>query len=75
MSQEDNFKKKPMTREELLALPAVIDLRTAANALGIGHAKAYPLAKAGNFPVPIHKLGGAYRVPLEPLLEYLGIRR
>ena len=67
--------KKPLTRQDLFALPAVIDLVTAANALGISRSVAYQLAQRGQFPTPAHKLGGSWRVPLEPLLEYLGIAR
>jgi hypothetical protein len=40
-----------ITRAELQAMPTVIDLPTAARALGLGRTKAYELAKAGQFPV------------------------
>lgn len=36
--------------DELLQLPAMIDLATAARALGVGRTKAYELAKSGAFP-------------------------
>ncbi len=62
-----------MNREELLALPASVDLVTAAKALGIGRTTAYQLARAGELPVPVLRLGVRYRVPTAALLEVLGI--
>ena len=45
---------------ELLALPAAVPLwPTAARALGIGRTKAHQLARAGQFPVPVLRLGAA----------------
>ncbi|GAA4863944.1 DNA-binding protein [Saccharopolyspora cebuensis] len=62
-----------MTRAELLALPAAIDLVTAGRALGIGRTKAHELARAGQFPVRVLRLGSAYRVPTAEVLDLLGI--
>ncbi len=62
-----------MNREELLALPASVDLVTAAKALGIGRTTAYQLARAGELPVPVLRLGVRYRVPTAALLAVLGI--
>jgi excisionase family DNA binding protein len=62
-----------VNREELLALPASIDLVTAARALGIGRTTAYQLARAGELPVPVLRLGVRYRVPTAALLQILGI--
>jgi hypothetical protein len=42
--------KRPMTTEEVLTLPAVVDLLTAARALGIGRTAAYTLARRGESP-------------------------
>lgn len=36
-----------MTTEELLRLPAVVDLPTAADVLGVGHSSAYELVRTG----------------------------
>ena len=69
------FSKKALSREEVLNLPPAIDLVTAANVLGISRSVAYKLAQSGDFPTTIHKLGGSYRVPTQPLLDYLGITR
>jgi excisionase family DNA binding protein len=58
---------------ELRDLPAVVDLETAARALGIGRTKAYELAKHGEFPCRLRRIGNTYRVPTAELLRYLGI--
>jgi len=62
-----------MTRDELLALPAVVDLTTAARALRIGRTRAFELARRDEFPVPVLRVGVTYRVPTAPLLELLGL--
>lgn len=62
-----------LTRQELLALPAAIDIRTAGRALGIGERKSYGMAQRGEFPVRVLRLGGQYRVASADLLTYLGI--
>lgn len=62
-----------MNRQELLALPATVDLVTAARALGIGRTTAYQLARAGELPVPVLRLGARYRVPTAALLSALGV--
>ncbi|WP_211297491.1 hypothetical protein [Geodermatophilus tzadiensis] len=64
-----------MTRTELLALPTTVDLVTAARALSIGRTLAYQLARAGNFPVPVLRLGTRYRVVTSGLLAVLGVER
>jgi predicted DNA-binding transcriptional regulator AlpA len=62
-----------VNRDELLALPATVDLVTAARALGIGRTTAYQLARAGEFPIPVLRLGARYRVVTSGLLAALGI--
>jgi Helix-turn-helix domain len=62
-----------MSRAELLALPPTTDLVTAARALGIGRTTAYELARAGEFPTPILRLGARYRVVTSGLLAALGL--
>ena len=64
-----------MNRDELLALPATVDLVTAARALNIGRTLAYQLARAGDFPVPVLRLGTRYRVVTSGLLAVLGVER
>lgn len=64
-----------LTRDDLLALPAAVDLLTAARALGIGRTKAQELARTGAWPTPLLKLGSQYRVPTAHLLLLLGLSR
>lgn len=62
-----------MTRDELLALPAAIDLPTAGRAFGFGRNKAFELARRGEFPVRVLRLGNSYRVPTAEVLKELGL--
>jgi predicted site-specific integrase-resolvase len=62
-----------MNTAELRALPAVVDLRTAAAALGIGRTAAYELVRTGRWPTPVLRVGGRIKVPTAPLLELLGV--
>lgn len=64
-----------MSAEELLALPPIVNLPTAARVLGIGRGTAYDLAGRGEFPVPVLRLGARWRVPTSGLLDLLGIKR
>jgi hypothetical protein len=68
---EGRVNVQAMDRDELLALPAVINLVTAARALGIGRTRAFELARRGQFPVPVLRVGATYRVPTGPLLRSL----
>jgi predicted DNA-binding transcriptional regulator AlpA len=65
--------QRDMTREELLALPAVVDLTTAAGVLGIGRTCAYELVRTGEWPTPVLRLGRLIRIPTTPLLDLLGV--
>jgi hypothetical protein len=62
-----------MTEEEIRALPVSVDPEPAFNALGIGRTRGYALLNAGDFPVPVLRIGSRYKVPKAPLLRYLGI--
>jgi hypothetical protein len=62
-----------MCVEELLALPATVNVTTAARALGIGHNKAYELIRDGQFPVRTLSLGATVRIPTAALWEALGV--
>nr|WP_308288930.1 hypothetical protein [Streptomyces humicola] len=66
---------RALTNDELLALPAVIDLDTANRALAIGRSTGYGLAKQGKYPVKVLRLGNAYRVVTADLLRLLGMER
>jgi Helix-turn-helix domain len=63
---------KGMTLDEVRALPASIDLVTAGKALGIGRTLAHDLARRGQFPVRVLRLGNRYRVPTAEVLRFLG---
>jgi hypothetical protein len=66
---------KGMSREELLALPVSVDLDTGNRALGLGlgRSKGYELAKRGEYPCKVLRLGNAYRVVTADLLDLLGL--
>jgi hypothetical protein len=58
---------------QLRSGPPSLDLLTAAAVLGIGRTRAYDLARRGEFPVRLFRIGSTYRVPVTALLELLGI--
>jgi hypothetical protein len=60
-----------MSISELRQLPAIIDIVTAARALGLGRTKAYELARRGEFPCQLFRIGDTYRVPTAALLKLL----
>ncbi|MGJ6968783.1 hypothetical protein ACSDR0_43460 [Streptosporangium sp. G11] len=62
-----------MPLAELLALPAAVDLVTAGRAWGFGRTKSHELARAGEFPCPVRRIGNTYRVTRADLLRSLGI--
>ncbi|MEU6702567.1 hypothetical protein [Streptomyces wuyuanensis] len=62
-----------MQLAELLALPVVIDLDTANRALLLGRTKGFQLAKTGEYPVPLMRVGRSYRVSRAELLRALSI--
>ncbi len=64
-----------MTAEEVRALPAVLDLPTAARVLGVGRTIAYELVRTGQWPTPVLRLGKLIRVPTAPLVDLLGLDR
>ena len=74
-SPSDGAVVMSMSSEELLSLPAVVDLPTAADVLGIGHSSAYELVRTGQWPTPVLRLGRLIRVPSAPLLALVGVER
>ena len=62
-----------LTLAEVMTLPAVTDLISAGKALGIGRTRSYELARAGEFPCPVVRVGKTYRVPTADLLALLGM--
>ena len=64
---------RAMSLDEARSLPVMITLERAARVLTIGRAKAYELAQAGQFPVPVQRVGSRYLVPTAPLLRFPGL--
>ncbi|MFI0453108.1 DNA-binding protein [Actinomadura sp. 6N118] len=62
-----------MTMGELLDLPATVDLPTAGRAFGLGRNTSYQLARRGEFPCRVLRLGRSYVVPTAELLRVLGL--
>ena len=62
-----------LDRHELLALPAVVGVSTAAKALGLSRTAAYELIREGAWPTPVFRLGRLIRIPTAPILDLLGI--
>ncbi len=60
-----------LTAASLAALPPTIDLPTAAKALGIGRTTAYQLARHGQFPCRVIRIGSLYRVSTTDLIRLL----
>jgi predicted DNA-binding transcriptional regulator AlpA len=57
---------------DLHRLPSVVDITTAGKALGLSRTRAYELAKRGEFPCRLIRIGESYRVPTAELLRLLG---
>ncbi|TYB41010.1 helix-turn-helix domain-containing protein [Actinomadura chibensis] len=62
-----------MTAAEIRSLPATIDLVTAGRVFGVGRTKAYQLARTGEFPCRVLRVGQSYRVSTADLLAVLGL--
>ena len=62
-----------MSAAEARALPVSFGLDTANKALSLGRAKGYDLAKRGQYPVRVLRIGNAYRVTRADLLSLLGV--
>jgi hypothetical protein len=64
---------KPLTVAEVMALPAVVDVVVAGRAFGLGRTTAYALARKGEFPCRVVRVGSSYRVPTAELRRELGL--
>lgn len=62
-----------MNATELAALPAVLDVGTAARVMGLSRTAAYELIRTDNWPTPVFRLGRLIRIPTAPVLELLGV--
>ncbi|MEU6718641.1 helix-turn-helix domain-containing protein [Nonomuraea sp. NPDC046802] len=58
---------QPSTRQA----PEVVSLLAAGRLLGMGRSKAYRLAKSGEFPCRVLRIGGRYAVPVRGLRALL----
>ena len=63
----------PLTVEQILSLPASVDIETTARALNIGRDKAHRLVRSGQFPITVLELGRKHRCRLIDICEFLGI--
>lgn len=61
----------PWTREKITGLGMTCGVETAAQIIGIGRTVAYRMAREGEWPTPIRKVGGRYLVTVQGLLDYL----
>ena len=61
------------TVEAIRRLGATVDVETAGAILGIGRSKSYELAKSGEFPVRVLRIGRRYLVPTPAIMALLGI--
>jgi predicted DNA-binding transcriptional regulator AlpA len=65
-------RRRVWTPDEVRRLGMTTDLETAAAIIGIGRTLAYDLARDGEFPVRLLRLGRRVVVPIGDLLAYLG---
>lgn len=61
------------TADEVRALGVTTELVTAGSVIGLGRSASYELARRGEFPVPVLKVGHRYRVVTAHLRELLGV--
>lgn len=64
---------KALSVDEVRALPASTDLETGGRCFGLGRTKTYELARSGEFPIPVLRLGSQWRVMRADILAALGI--
>ena len=64
---------KVWTIDAVRSLGATTDIETAGAILGIGRSKSYELAKSGEFPVRVLRIGRRYLVPTPSILALLGV--
>jgi excisionase family DNA binding protein len=64
--------RRVWTVAQVRELGMATDVETAASVLGIGRTTAYTLARSGEFPAPVIRIGRRYVVSVEGLLTVLG---
>jgi predicted DNA-binding transcriptional regulator AlpA len=65
--------KTTWTAERIRALGATTNVSTAAEIFGLSRDTGYHLARTGQFPVPVLRIGRQLRVPVAPILTLLGM--
>lgn len=66
--------RKVWTREAVLALGVTTDIPTAGEILaGLCRTESYDLHRSGRFPAPVLKVGRRLVVPVQPILDLLGL--
>ena len=73
MSGKPTSDRAVWSEEQVRALGVSTDLTTAAAILGIGRTTAHTLVHAGQFPVPVIRVGHRYLVPVAPILQLLAL--
>jgi hypothetical protein len=67
--------KVTWTPATVRALGVRTDVPTAGEILaGVGRAESYKMVQRGTFPVPVIRVGHRFVVPVQPILDLLGIR-
>ena len=62
-----------LSTDEILQLPAAVSLEVAGRAVGIGRTKIHTMARRGELPFEVLRLGSTYRVRKADLLKLLGL--
>lgn len=62
-----------MNPDQVRLLPAVLDVPTAADLLGLSRTAAYELIRSGGWPTPVFRLGRLIKIPTAPMLHLLGV--
>ncbi|WP_328427946.1 DNA-binding protein [Streptomyces sp. NBC_00443] len=62
-----------LTTADLLSLPPTVDVETGGRAFGLGRTTAYRLAREGQFPCKVIRVGGAWKVVTADLRRVLAL--
>ncbi|MER6633696.1 DNA-binding protein [Streptomyces sp. NPDC000987] len=74
MTHEASTEPQGLTVGDLLNLPPTTDVATGGKAFGMGSTKAYQLARDGQFPCKVVKVGSSYRVVTADMLRVLCVQ-
>jgi hypothetical protein len=62
-----------LTASEIRALPAIVDVVTAGEILGVVRSVAYELVRTDQFPTPVLRVGRQIKIPTAYLIDLLGL--